>query len=109
MVTDHELLPKPPRRLPALSTRDQQARALTLMIQHAHGPGHVALRAALTDALRIAGNQPCTTHHVPLPRRGDTLMECQRCAWTKTLTAADVDRELDTFERYIARARKGAA
>ena len=39
----------------------------------------------------------------------DTLMECQRCSWTKTLTAADVDRELDTFERYIARARKGAA
>ena len=36
-------------------------------------------------------------------------MECQRCSWTKTLTAADVDRELDTFERYIARARKGAA
>ena len=108
MTHDHELLPAPPRRIPALTTREQQAHALTILIQHSAGPGHVALRAALDDALRIATGRPCNAHHVRLPRRGDTRMSCLRCSWSRTLTAEDVDRELATLGRHLSRAQ-GAA
>ena len=85
MARDHDLLPVPPKRIPALTTREQQAQALTILIQHSAGPGHVALRAALDDALRIATGQACSMHYIRLPRRGDTRMSCQRCSWSRTL------------------------
>ena len=107
MTHDHELLPAPPRRVPALSTRDQQAKALSILIQHSAGPGHVALRAALEDALRIATGRECNTHYVRLPRRGDTRMSCQRCSWSRTLTAEDVTREIATLGRHLSRAQAG--
>ena len=108
MARDHDLLPVPPKRIPALTTREQQAQALTLLIQHSAGPGHVALRAALDDALRIATGQACSMHYIRLPRRGDTRMSCQRCSWSRTLTAEDVDRELATLAGHLSRAQEGA-
>ena len=102
MTHDHELLPAPPRRIPALTVPEQQAKSLSILIQHAAGPGHVALRAVLDDARRIASGQPCTSHHIRLPRRGDTRMSCLRCSWSRTLTAEDVDRELATLERHLS-------
>ena len=109
MTHDHELLPAPAKRIPALTLREQRAHALTILIQYSAGPGHVALRAARDDALRIATGRECNTHHVRLPRRGDTRMSCLRCSWSRTLTAEDVDRELATLASHLSLAQEGAA
>ena len=109
MEHGHELLPVPPRRVPAISTQEQQAQALTLLIQHSGGPGHVALRAALSDALAIATGKACSTHYIRLPKRGDTKMSCLRCSWSRALTAEDVEHELATLDRHLSRARKVSA
>ena len=108
VVTDSELLPAPPRRVPGLSTIEQQAKSLSILIQHAAGPGHARLRAALSDALAVAVGAPCAARHVRLPRKGDTEMSCQRCSWTRAITADDIDKELSLLERHLSLARAAA-
>ena len=103
-----ELLPVPPRRVPARSPGEQRIEAITLLLRVTTGPGLTALHAALDDALRIATGRECKTHYVRIPRRGDTAMHCQRCTWTRPLTPQDVRERLAELAAHVTRAGAGA-
>ena len=105
LVNRGDLLPAPPRRIPALTAHAQRVKALGILLQNTRAPGLERLSAALDDALRIAEGQACRTHHVVrLPRRGDTTMRCERCRWSRPMTDEDVTRDLATLQRHLDRA-----